>query len=771
MPTNERDNNMAQLRVIEGENKNSNFMLSSSLATIGRVNGDIVISDSQVSSRHAQIKQSSEGWYIEDVGSRNGTFVNEERITRAVPLKTNDMIRVGTTVLVFELHDEAQSSSNALRISQLIDGRPRIIGRSPDSDIQIDEAVVSRHHARLSCENNQIVLTDLNSSNGTFVNGQKISRIVIHTGDRIRIGATEYTICEDALSLVGVKEAIRLDVRGVSHAVNFRGEMRQLLDNVEFSVKPGEFVAVVGGSGTGKTSLFRIMTGLEAPTIGSVSLNGIDYHTQSRQFAGQVGFVPQDDIVHSELTVRTALHYAAKLRLPPDTTNFECDQRVMAVLEAVKLTHRIDSDIKLLSGGERKRVNVALELLTEPNLLFLDEPTSGLDPHREKQMMELMRQLAGEGRTILLTTHSTLSLDMCDLLLIMGAGGHVVYFGPPRQALTHFKVTAYQDIYARLGDTPMDAIARQYEYWGSPIYKKYGGIRGGSAQVIAPSSLASSGISFDPIGWLRQFALLSQRYLAILSKDHLNLGILLAQAPILVMIILLVFPENSFDAVMNSDGKSPFNYARPVTFLLTIIAIWFGTSNSIREIVKEVPITIRERLAFLRPSAYLCSKFVVLAGLCLLQCMILVAGVGLRMSWFHVDNDTIWSLFGVLFLTSLASLSFGLTLSTLARSSDQAVSLTPLVLVPQIVFSGIFLPENAGNFVMMMAKFHISYWSFGTLGNIIDINGKMKSIFGPAFIETKCFTGEAEYKITALWILFAILTCIALAVVQIKRKR
>jgi hypothetical protein len=151
--------------------------------------------------------------------------------------------------------------------------------------------------------------------------------------------------------------------------------------------------------------------------------------------------------------------------------------------------------------------------------------------------------------------------------------------------------------------------------------------------------------------------------------------------------------------------------------------------------------------------------------------MILVIGVGLRMSWFHVDNDTIWSLFGVLFLTSLASLSFGLTLSTLARSSDQAVSLTPLVLVPQIVFSGIFLPENAGNFVMMMAKIHISFWSFGTLGNIIDINGKMKTIFGPAFIETKCFTGEAEYKITALWILFAILTCIALAVVQIKRKR
>ena len=738
---------------------------------IGRVEGDIILPDTEVSGRHARVVCRGEEWCIEDLGSRNGTFVNGARISCATRLQAGDRIRLGTTELIFESQREQHDPVNMLRLSQLMDGAARIIGRSSDSDIQIDEAVVSRHHARLSCEHGQIVLTDLNSGNGTYVNGQRITRAVIAPGDRIRIGATEYTIGDDALALTTTKGAIRLDVHGVSHAVTFRGAMRQLLDNVEFSVKPGEFVAVVGGSGTGKTSLFRVLTGLEAPTIGSVALNGADYHTSSRQFAGQVGFVPQDDIVHSELTVRTALRYAARLRLPADTTGAECEQRVMAVLDAVQLMHRIDSDIKLLSGGERKRVNVALELLTEPNLLFLDEPTSGLDPHRERQMMELMQQLAGEGRTILLTTHSTLSLDLCDLLLIMGAGGHVVYFGPPRQALTHFKVSAYEEIYARLGETPQEALEWQYAYWRSSIYKKFGGIRGGNAEAMARQPLPPSGMSFDPAGWFRQFFLLSQRYLAVLSKDHLNMSILLAQAPVLVMIILLVFPVNSFESVMKSDGTTSLRYAGSITFLLAIIAIWFGASNSVREIVKEAPITIRERLAFLRPSAYLCSKFVVLAVLCFIQCLVLVVGIGARMSWFHIEHDAVWALLGVMFLTSLAGLSLGLTLSTIARSSDQAVSLTPLVLVPQIVFSGLLLPENAGNLVEMLAKVHIAYWAYGALGRIIDINAKIQALPIHLLKENSCFTGDIQPKVTALFMLFAALTSIALCAVHIKRNR
>jgi ABC-type multidrug transport system ATPase subunit len=762
---------MPQLRIIEGVSEDSRHILSSSLTIIGRADADIVISDSYISSRHAQIKELNENWIIEDIGSRNGTFVNDERITCAVQLKPNDKIQLGSTILLFEQHCTNSNPSKTLRKSQLRDGRPRIIGRSPDSDIQINEAVVSLHHARLTYENNKIVLTDLFSSNGTFVNGYKITQTVIKTGDSICIGSTEYTISEDAFLQVGIKEAIRLDIHQVSHSVLFRGEMRTLLDNVEFSVKPGEFVAVVGGSGTGKTSLFRIMTGMESPTTGKVLLNGIDFHTQSRQFAGQVGFVPQDDIVHSELTVKTALYYAAKLRLPPDTTDSECETRVMSVLKDVKLTHRIDSDIKLLSGGERKRVNVALELLTEPNLLFLDEPTSGLDPLREKQIMELMRQLAGEGRTILLTTHSTLNLDLCDLLLIMGAGGHVVYFGSPRQALSHFKVSAYHDIYAKLGDTPQDAIRRKNEYVKSPIFEKYGGIRNGRTHIATQPSIINTGTSFDPEGWVRQFILLSQRYLSILIKDHMNLGILLAQAPILVLILLLVFPGNSFDSVLNTDGSTPLKYAHPITFFIALIAIWFGTSNSIREIVKEVPITIRERLAFLRPTAYLCSKFVVLAGLCLFQCLVLIIGVGLRMSWFYIDGGAVWSLFWVTFLTSLAGLSFGLTLSSIARSSDQALSLIPLALVPQIVFSGIFLPENASGLVSVIAKIHMSYWSYSALGSIININSKMESIYGPAFTEIKCFSGNTNYKVIMLFFLFVIITCISMYVVNMKRKR
>ncbi len=739
--------------------------------SIGRGEGGIVLADLQVSSRHARVVCRGDGWCIEDVGSRNGTYVNGQRIAGAVALRGGERIRIGETELVFAC-DNGAPPANALRISQLMDGIPRIIGRAPDSFIRIDEAVVSRHHARLSCEGGRIVLTDLNSSNGTYVNGQRITRAVVSTGDRIRIGATEYTISDDALALTNIKGAIRLDVRGVSHAVNFRGKMLQLLDSVEFSVKPGEFVAVVGGSGTGKTSLFRVLTGLEAPTIGSVALNGADYHANSRQFAGQVGFVPQDDIVHSELTVRTALRYAAKLRLPPDSSNYECEQRVLAVLEDVKLMHRIDSDIKLLSGGERKRVNVALELLTEPNLLFLDEPTSGLDPHRERQVMELMRQLCTDGRTILLTTHSTLSLDLCDLLLIMGAGGHVVYFGPPQQALTHFKVATYQEIYAKVGDNPEEAVQRQHDYWRSPLFKKYGGIREGSTSAYAPAPQLSATDSLDILGWFRQFSLLSQRYLAVLVKDYLNLGILLLQAPILVIIIMMVFPENSFKAVMADDHlTSPLRFANSIAFLLAIIAIWFGISNSVREIVKEAPITIRERLAFLRPSAYLCSKFVVLAGLCLIQCTVLLVGIGARMDWYHISADAVWALFGTMLLTSFTGLSLGLTLSTFARSSDQAVSLTPLVLVPQIVFSGLFLPDNGGELVKLISKMHIAYWSYGSLGQIVEYNTKVESLPAHVLLVSKNFAGDLNNKVMALMCMFIIFSLIALCAVHLKRSR
>jgi len=723
---------MLKLRITEGNDAGRSYSFHAQQVAVGRTAGDLSLNDPSVSARHARLLATSEGWFLEDLGSTNGTFLNERPVQQATMVRRGDIIRLGDTVLQIEetrLDGQAQRPNTlGWSLSELQDGRPRLIGRSPTVDLRLDEPVVSRRHASLVWQGGGVLLTDCGSTNGTFVNGRRISSAVLQSGDLIRIGSTEFRWGGSGMAVAQGKGPIRLDVCGLGHTVAYRGSARTLLDGVDFTVEPGEFIAIVGGSGTGKTSLFRVLAGLETPTIGAVRLNGTDFHAHHEQFAGQVGFVPQDDIVHPELAVQTALMYAARLRLPMDTSNTECAERVVSVLEAVSLSHRAESEIRLLSGGERKRVNVALELLSEPNLLYLDEPTSGLDPHREEQMMELLRSISKQGRTVVVTTHSTLSLGMCDLLLAMGSGGQMVYYGPPHEIQRHFGCSNYQGIYTAIGETPESALKWQRRYWGCRLHQEYGSARrrhreeGGDR----PGSVTAGAYRIGASAWLHQFSLLAQRYLAVLVSDRTNAAMLLAQAPLIVLIMLLVFRSNTFEAVANTDGTTPLRHASPVLFLLALSAIWFGTSNSVREIVKERPIFIRERLAFLKPSAYFWSKFMVLASLCVVQCAVLVGGVGAWMHWFRVSDSAVLEMLGTMVLASFVGLGMGLALSTLVRSSDQAVSLMPMVLLPQIIFSGLFFTaESPGGIVDLFSEIHASHWTYSALGRLADINGKL----------------------------------------------
>jgi ABC transport system ATP-binding/permease protein len=771
---------MQRLEIIAGDNTGKYIELTERPLVLGRSQGDILLSDPLISGRHARLTPTSRGWQLEDLQSTNGTLHNERPVAAPVLLAPGDKIRLGNTVLRLDPSPQAAApvrsagGETVISLARLKSGRSARIGRSPEVDLVLAEAIVSREHAELSWREDGPRLKDLESTNGTFVNGRLITETLLRPGDRIRIGSAELVWQEDGLTLAQKKGAIQMEAAKLSHIVWFRGKTLTLLNEVDFVVRPGEFVAIVGGSGTGKTSLFRLLTGLETPTAGEVLLNKVSYHGNQRQFSGQVGFVPQDDIVHSELTVRSALGYAARLRLPRDTSEGEYESRVEAVLAAVNLSHRADSEIKLLSGGERKRVNVALELLTEPNVLYLDEPTSGLDPHRERQMMELLSRLTKEGRTILVTTHSTLSLELCDLLLVMGPGGQMVYYGPPREALTHFGCNSYQDIYALVGETPEAARQQQRRYWQSSPYRQYIKGRCAEAPSARSSAPAERGKSESDIGaWFHQFWLLARRYLAVLANDRANGAILLFQAPVIVLIMLMVFPHNAFQVVLGEDGKPPpLSNASPIVFLLVISAIWFGTSNSVREIVKERAIFTRERLAFLFPSAYFCSKFVVLAGLCLLQCLILVLGVGAGLNWFEADTNHLLEIIGVLLLTAFVGLGLGLTLSTAVRSSDQAVSLTPVVLLPQIIFSGLFLEGSTG-LVKILSKVHASYWAFGALGSLCEINHKLGQLqikFHLNSISRKeTFNGDLSVKLLALTII--LFAAVAVSLWQVGRRR
>ena len=218
---------------------------------------------------------------------------------------------------------------------------------------------------------------------------------------------------------------------------------RAILQDIELRLLPGELCALIGPSGAGKSTLMKVLLGIRKPATGSVSLGGGAVGS-----TGPVGYVPQDDALHRTLTVERSLDFAARLRLPhlPDRAR---DARLQEVIGQVGLSDRLDVRVGRLSGGQRKRVSVAMELLTEPPLLILDEPTSGLDPGLEARTMGLFSDLAEGGRVVLVATHAMQSLDRCAALLVLVAG-RIAWFGAPRDALDWFEVSTYGGIFDRL---------------------------------------------------------------------------------------------------------------------------------------------------------------------------------------------------------------------------------------------------------------------------------------------------------------------------------
>jgi ABC-type multidrug transport system ATPase subunit len=257
----------------------------------------------------------------------------------------------------------------------------------------------------------------------------------------------------------------RLDAQGLSKSINGR----KILSNISLSIHPGEFVGLLGPSGAGKSTLLTALNGFRPAEQGRVLLNGNNLYEGFDRFRTLLGYVPQDDIVHTSLSVYKALHYAAQLRLP-DFTREAIKERVVRIVRTLGLEAQLKTKIKKLSGGQRKRVSLGIELLTSPPLLFLDEPTSGLDPGLEERMMQLFHKLSSDGRTVILTTHIMESLHLLHLVAILYQGW-LAFYGPPQLALQAFQVKEFADIYAKLDRFQPAALAGQFR--NSPIYKKY----------------------------------------------------------------------------------------------------------------------------------------------------------------------------------------------------------------------------------------------------------------------------------------------------------
>ncbi|GCE48601.1 ABC-type multidrug transport system ATPase subunit [Thermosporothrix hazakensis] len=531
---------------------------------------DIIINEPVVSGFHAQIVRENNQWVLVHPHPSRGQTLNglmyQGRIIHGneqfrKPLVHGDIFRIGDEhgTLVTLTYDDGSGTSQEIppEIHPIPLGAPSItLGRAPNNMVVLNHPQVSAHHARLDQQpNGGYRLLDLNSTNHTYINGRQVTNHLLAAGDEIRIGPYRLTYTGTQLTQYDESNSIRID------ALNLYKEGNNkviLLNDISLVIPPRKFVALVGGSGAGKSTLMDALNGLRPAHKGVVLYNGQDYYQNLAAFSTQLGYVPQDDIVHRELTVERALYYAAKMRLPSDFTREQIEQRINEVLEDVEMTQRRKLLVNRLSGGQRKRVSIALELLANPSIFFLDEPTSGLDPGLDRKMMYLLRRLADRGRTIILVTHATNNINACDYVCFLAQGGRVAYFGPPNEAKAFFGKSDFAEIYSALEPTPENPrIPEEAEarFKNSPDYYQY---------VVTPlnegqAKRANGQYQQQQIKRVKrgnpfaQFWLLAMRYVELLKNDPGNLALLLLQAPIIALLLVFMVRFEIGTGIFNTD--------------------------------------------------------------------------------------------------------------------------------------------------------------------------------------------------------------------------
>ncbi|HVU65955.1 MAG TPA: FHA domain-containing protein, partial [Ktedonobacteraceae bacterium] len=542
------------------------FPLNKQVINIGREpSNDIVINELVVSGFHAQIVQEGNQFIlVHPHPARNKTLNGLLYQGRHIagdqpfrkPLTRGDVIRIGDehgTLVTLAFNDGSGAAQDRLpEIRPIPLGAPAItLGRLPDNTVVLNHAQVSGHHARLERVGNNYRIIDLGSTNHVYVNARRVSNHMLKPGDEIHIGPFRLIFTGTELTQHDESGGIRIDALQLRKVGN---NQTVLINDISVVIPPRKFVALVGGSGAGKSTLMDALNGLRPAQQGTVLYNGKDYYHHLAAFSTQLGYVPQDDIIHRDLTVERALYYAAKLRLPNDFTKEQIKARIEEVLEDVELKGRRHLLVSKLSGGQRKRVSIALELLANPSVFFLDEPTSGLDPGLDRKMMTLLRNLADKGHTIVLVTHATNNINSCDYICFLAAGGHLAFFGPPNEAKNYFGRTDFAEIYSALEPTeanpriPVEAEAR---FRASPEYQKYvvaplNQGPAGAGRAEAQARAAREVVQPKRGNPWKQFFILSQRYIELLKNDKGNLLILLLQAPIIAAILYVLTVAGTF---------------------------------------------------------------------------------------------------------------------------------------------------------------------------------------------------------------------------------
>jgi ABC-type multidrug transport system ATPase subunit len=578
-----------------------------------------------------------------------------------------------------------------------------VIGREPGTcAVVLDHPTVSRRHAAIRREGDRDVLVDLSSAAGVRVNGRIVGgSVALAPNDEIAIGPFRLVYGGGELLHRQTSKGMAI----TTHAVTVEAGGQRILQPTSVELAGGELVAIIGESGAGKSTLLKVMSGVAAPGSGSVTAGGEDLAAQ----ATDIGYVPQFDIVHGALTVREALEFAARLRLPQDTSANERTTRIAAVLEQLGLTERADVRVDRLSGGQRKRVAVGVELLHSPRALFLDEPTTGLDPGLERRLTALLRSLADEGQTVAYVTHATASIEICDRVLVMGRGGVLCFDGPPAAVLEFFGVERFDDVYAELDRHEPDELARRFRPDSPP-----------AAPPAAAFPLKSLRLLRQSFGY--QVSVLTTRDATLLVRDRRHLRSMIVQVPVLAVLTALLFGHDVFRRADGAEGVELFaGKAAQLVFLMVTIAIWMGSINAARQIVKERSVLARELAIGVRPEAYIVSKLLVLFSVTTVQ-TVAFAAVVLFLRPLHGGLSQAQHLVLVLVLAGWVAVLLGLVVSAHASSEDQATGVIPLLLVPQLLFGGAIVSlQDMTGFMGVIATLVPARWAFSAAGHAIEL--------------------------------------------------
>jgi ABC transport system ATP-binding/permease protein len=588
------------------------------------------------------------------------------------------------------------------------------IGRAADNDVVVADLSVSRYHAELRRSlRGSYEIVDLGSHNGTFLNGQRITASPMTEIDIVGVGPATFQLVGDELQEFIDTGDISLSARDLTVTLP---SGRVLLDHVSFPLGERCLLGVIGPSGAGKSTLLGALTGMSPANSGGVLYDNRDLYTHYAELRHRIGLVPQDNILHTQLTADRALGFAAELRFPSDTSKSERQRRIAEVLEELALTRHAQTRVSSMSGGQQKRVNVALELLTKPSLLYLDEPTSGLDPGLDKSVMEQMAELAHDGRTIIVVTHSVANLHLCDRLLVLVPGGKIAYFGPPEEGLRHFGKAGWAEVFQAFEAEPDRDWATDYRR--SPYYQRYI-----AAEMDAPAPVAGpqqvAVVAPKSRNRLGQLSTLCRRYLAVIASDRAYLAVLAIMPIILGALAYLIPSPQGFAGVGNEDAVS-------VLLVLVIGACFIGAANSVRELVKERAIYTRERAAGLSAGAYLTSKLVILAAISAIQSLILV-GIGMfgrklpKMGSF-LHHLPLVELLIAMAVLSIVSMTLGLLISAMVNSSDKTMPLLVVGVMFQVILTGGIFPVAGQVGLEQVSWVAPSRWGFAAVASTVNLN-------------------------------------------------